>query len=47
MPGLGNPLTDLDVVDFNRYAERCGALLKIAANRFTARDAMLMEEGVY
>ena len=23
MPGLGNPMTDLDVIDFNRY---CGKL---------------------
>lgn len=47
MPGLGNPLTELDVIDFNRYCERVGAVAKMATGKMSARDSMLIAQGVY
>ena len=47
MPGLGNPLTDLDVLDFNRYSKRVTAIAKIASKTMSMRDAMLMGQGVF
>ena len=43
MPGFGNPLTDIDIGDFNNYLSRAGFVAKIAAGTLSDRDIVQQE----
>lgn len=47
MPGLGNPMTDIDVKDFNQYMERVGAVVMVTSGKATDHDLVKLEQGVY
>ena len=43
MPGLGNPMTDLDIDDFNGYRDKLGDILKSMSGEMTDRDIVEMD----
>ncbi len=45
MPGLGNPLTDIDVGDFNKYLGEAAIIAKAASGTMTDRDLVELESG--
>ena len=46
MPGLGDPMRDIDIDDFCRYAEQVGFIQKLASQSLTDRDLVEMEAGI-
>ena len=46
MPGLGNPMTDIDIADFNGYRDKIGDILKKMSGAMTNRDIVEMEAGI-
>lgn len=45
-PGLGNPMTDIDISDFNGYLGKIGDILKMESGEMTDRDIVEMEAGL-
>lgn len=45
-PGLGNPMTDIDIGDFNGYLSKIGPILKMESGDMTDRDIVEMEAGI-
>ena len=45
-PGVGNPMTDLDIDDFNGYREKIVPILKTEAGEMTDRDIVEMEADI-
>ena len=45
-PGLGNPMTDIDITDFNGYLGKIGVILKMEAGEMTDRDIVEMESDI-
>ena len=42
-PGLGNPMTDIDIDDFNGYLSKIAPILKIKSGAMTDRDLIEMD----
>ena len=47
MPGLGNPMRDIDIADFNEYCRRIGIIQKMTAGGLTDLDIVEIESGIY
>ena len=46
MPGLGNPLEDLDIDDFNEFLARVSFVSKANRGELTDRDILNYESGL-
>ena len=45
-PGLGNPMTDIDITDFNGYLGKIGPILKMESGEMTDREIVEMEADI-